>query len=267
MARKQKKMKMAKSNAGSKSGFGRKSKLPKQNSHFKDADIIGDKLPFSAAEAYKLLRTNLDFSITKESRCKIFGFISALPGEGKTTTAVNTAYTIAQTGQKVLLVEADLRLPTVAKKLHVASRPGLSNCLVGSARCTEVIQSTELNHNLFVLAAGDLPPNPAELLDSKQMKDILDTLSETFDTIIIDMPPIGVVTDGLILSRMVDGMILVVRENYCEKGALDDTVRKLNFAGAKVLGFVMSAAGAGDGGKSGKYGKYGKYGKSGGYYG
>ena len=267
MMRKQKKMKTAKKQAGSKPAFGKKPKLPKQSNHFKDADIIGDKLPFSAAEAYKLLRTNLDFSITKESRCKIFGFISALPGEGKTTTAVNTAYTIAQTGQKVLLVEADLRLPTVAKKLHVASRPGLSNCLVGSAKCTEVIQSTELNHNLFVLAAGDLPPNPAELLDSKQMKDILDTLSETFDTIIIDMPPIGVVTDGLILSRMVDGMILVVRENYCEKGALDDTVRKLNFAGAKVLGLVMSAAGAGDSGKSGKYGRYSKYGKSGGYYG
>ena len=226
--------------------------------------IIGDKLPFSASEAYKLLRTNLDFSITNEKECKMFGFISALPGEGKTTTAINTAYTIAENGQSVLLIEGDLRLPSISKKINVQPRPGLSNCLVGNAELGAAIHPSKLNPKFDIMPAGDLPPNPAELLDSKQMKSLLQTLADTYDTIIVDLPPIGIVTDGLILTKMLDGVILVVKENYCEKGALADTVRKLEFTDAKILGFVLNGAGGSGKDSYGKYdkcGKYGKYGK------
>ena len=234
--------------------FTRKGLLKANDSRSQEKSLIGDKLPFSAAEAYKLLRTNLDFSVAESKRCKIYGFISALPGEGKTTTAINTAYTIGETGQHVLLIEADLRLPSISKKINVPVKPGLSNYLVGNKDLASMIFPSKIHSNLDIMPAGDLPPNPAELLDSKGMKELLERLSDVYDTIIIDLPPIGVVTDGLILTKMVDGMVLVVKEDYCDKKALDDTIRKLQFADAKILGFVMNGAGS----QGSKYGNYSK---------
>ena len=130
---------------------------------------IGDNLTFAAAEAYKLLRTNLNFSIPESKGCKVIGVTSALRGEGKSTTAVNMAYTMAQAGGKVLLIEADLRLPTLSKRLHVKPKPGLSNLLVGQCSGNDIIQKSELLSNLWVITAGDIPPNPAELLGSEPM--------------------------------------------------------------------------------------------------
>ncbi len=203
---------------------------------------LGNSLSFAAAEAYKLLRTNLEFSLPMESGCRVIGVTSSLKGEGKSTTSVNIAYTMAQSGGKVLLIEADMRLPTLAKRLRVKTKPGISNLLVGQCSGNDVLQKTDLISNLWVATAGDIPPNPSELLGSANMKATIDAMKDFFDVIIVDLPPVSAVTDAALVSKLVDGMILVVRQNYCDRGVLDESVRQLRFVGAKILGFVMTGA-------------------------
>lgn len=222
---------------------------------------LGSNLNFAAAEAYKLLRTNLDFSLPGEKKCKVIGVTSALRGEGKSTTSVNIAYTMAQNGGKVLLIEADLRLPTLAKRVRVASRPGLSNLLVGQCNGNDTLQRSGLINNLWVMTAGDIPPNPAELLGSVNMAATVNALADVFDAIIIDLPPVSAVSDALIISKLVDGMLIVVRQDYCDRHSADEVVRQLRFVDVKILGFVMTGA---DTQKKNykRYGSYGDYKKS-----
>lgn len=151
---------------------------------------LGENLSFAAAEAYKLLRTNLGFSLSDNTGCKVIGVTSAMKGEGKSTTSINMAYTMDQSGGRVLLMEADLRLPTVAKRLGLKQKPGITNLLVGQVPGNEILQKTNLISNLRVASAGDIPPNPAELLGSANMKTTIQTMSEAFDVIIVDLPPL-----------------------------------------------------------------------------
>lgn len=201
---------------------------------------LGASLGFGAAEAYKRLRTNLEFSLPDASGCKVIGVTSSLKGEGKSTTAINLAYTIAQTGKNVLLIECDLRLPTYSKVLRLAPAPGFTNLLMGTADGGQVLQRYGSMDNLRIITAGDIPPNPAELLSSKRMRLAVDAMKNVADVIILDLPPVGEVTDAQIVSRLADGMIIVVRENYCNKRALDETMRQMQLADAKILGFVMT---------------------------
>lgn len=203
---------------------------------------IGGNLSFAAAEAYKLLRTNLNFSLPEVEGCKIIGVTSALHEEGKSTTAVNIAYTMAQTGQKVLLLEADMRLPALSKYLRVAAAPGLSNLLAGRCSGNDVLRKSGLLSNLWVTTAGEIPPNPAELLGSGQMEATIKAMSKIFDVIIVDLPPLLTVSDAVVVSRLVHGMILVVRQDYCDRKSIDEAIRQLRFADVKILGFVMTAA-------------------------
>ncbi len=221
----------------------RKMNRNKRNSGGKRQDyakVVGPNLNFAASEAYKLLRTNLDFSLPGKAGCKVIGVTSALRGEGKSTTAANMAYTIAQTQKKVLLLEADLRLPALAKTTHVRQSPGLSNLLTGQCTGMDVLQQSELMGNLWILTSGDVPPNPAELLASEQMEETLKALVECFDVIVIDMPPVTAVSDALLMTKLVNGMIVVVRQDYCDRKSLDETVQKLRFAETKILGFVVT---------------------------
>ncbi len=220
---------------------------------------LGENLSFAAAEAYKLLRTNLGFSLSDNSGCKVIGVTSAMKGEGKSTTSINMAYTMAQNGGRVLLMEADLRLPTVAKRLGLKQKPGITNLLVGQVPGNDILQRTNLISNLWVAAAGDIPPNPAELLGSANMKTTIQTMADAFDVIIVDLPPITAVTDAVLVSKIVDGMVVVVRQNYCDRDSLEEVVRQLRFADAKILGFVMTGA---DNQKK----NYRRYGKSYGDY-
>lgn len=220
---------------------------------------LGDNLNFAGAEAYKLLRTNLNFTLPDETGCKVIGVTSALKGEGKSTTSVNIAYTMAQEGGKVLLVECDLRLPTLSKRIQVSPTPGLSNFLVGQCRSNDILQKSGLKPNLWVITAGDLPPNPAELLGSKNMATTIDALKDYFDVIILDLPPLSAVSDALIVSKLVQGMVVVVRQGYCDRKAIDDAVNQLRFANAKILGFVVTGSDVLN--KS-----YKRYGKNYGYY-
>ena len=219
---------------------------------------IGANLNFAAAEAYKLLRTNLAFSLPVKDGCQIIGVTSALRGEGKSTTAINIAYTIAQTQKNVLLIEADLRLSTIAKRLQLRAKPGLTNLMIGQYSGNDVLQKSGLHPNLWVITAGDTPPNPAELLGSKPMEVALKAMSELFDVIVMDLPPVTAVTDALVVSKHLDGMLVVVRQDYCDRAAVDEAVRQLRFADTKILGFVMTGA---DTHKKAykRYGSYGDY--------
>ena len=211
--------------------------------HIKEpSGVLGSNLGFAAAEAYKMLRTNLAFSFQESKKCRVIGVTSSLAGEGKTTSALNMAYTIAQEGRRVLLIEADLRLPTIAKRLGIHSRPGLSNLLVGQCSGNDVLQASGFSRNVYVIAAGDIPPNPAELLNSREMQQTIAALSDVFDTIIVDLPPVTVVTDAMLASKFVDGIVIVVRQNYCTKRALAELVRQMKFANARIMGFVMTDA-------------------------
>ena len=203
-------------------------------------DFIGGQLSFEGAEAYKRLRTNLQFAVPDDGGCRIVGVTSTNRSEGKSTTAVNLAYTIALDGKRVLLIDGDLRLPSIAAKLNLAGAPGLSNLLSGMGATKDILQRSGIHENLYVISGGDIPPNPSELLGTKQMKTILDTFAKQVDYIIIDLPPIGAVADALVISKFLHGILVVVRMGYASKGELGSVMRQLKHANAKVLGFITT---------------------------
>lgn len=220
---------------------------------------IGSHLGFGAVEAYKLLRTNLTFSLADESKCRVIGVTSALRGEGKSITCINLAYTLAQNGKKVLLMEADMRIPVVAKTLRLGDGPGLSNVLAGIGNLSDAVRNSPLIRTMFVLPAGEIPPNPAEILSSRRMERVMEALTANFEYIIVDLPPIGIVSDGLTISKLLTGMIMVVRQDYCTQSALSEAMGRLELLKVKVLGFVFNSADTAEK----RYMKYGsKYGKS-----
>ena len=217
-----------------------------------------ENLSFAASEAYKLLRTNLQFSLPEKS-CHIIGVTSSVRGEGKSTTSVNLSYTIAQAGKRVLLVDADMRLPSVAAKLELKGAPGLSNLIAGLRSEGSCIRQSKQLENWYILPAGDIPPNPSELLGSERMHSLLEHYSEIFDVIILDLPPVNIVADALVISKWTDGLIGVVRQNYTDRRALADCMYQVEKLGSHFLGFVMTDAAVGESGyKSYSYGKYGK---------
>lgn len=222
--------------------------------------MIGENMNFAAAEAYKLLRTSLMFSFSGDEEHRIIGMTSSLKGEGKSLTSINLAYTIAEADKKVLLIEGDMRLPTMAKRLGLHSRPGLSNLLVGLNAVASTLQQyrAELEDkdiSFDVIVSGEIPPNPSELLGSERMASLLERLRERYDYIILDLPPVTAVTDALVASHWADGMVVVARSDHAVRGALAETMRQLKLAEAHVLGFVFNGAGSGES----KYYKKGYY--------
>lgn len=211
-------------------------------------------LEFTATEQYKLLRTNLEFTVPEGVKCPVIGVTSSMRGEGKSTTAVNLSYVLAEKGSRVLLIDGDLRIPSVAKKMNIAGSPGLTDLLMDKGTPMETFRSSLLD-TWYVMPSGDIPPNPSELLGSKRMETALETLKAEFDYIVIDLPPVNVVSDALSISHLITGMIVVIREEYTEKKELERCFRQLKLSGATVLGCVMNEAKSG----SGSYGKYKKY--------
>lgn len=211
-------------------------------------------LEFTATEQYKLLRANLDFTIPEGEKCPVIGVTSSMRGEGKSTTAVNLSYVLAEKGSKVLLIDADLRIPSVAKKMEIESSPGLTDLLMGKSAHLGEFQSSLFN-NWYILPSGDIPPNPSELLGSARMEAVLKELKEAFDYIIIDLPPVNMVSDALSISKHISGMIIVIREEYTEKKELERCFRQLELSNVNILGCVLNEAKSG--GRT--YGKYRKY--------
>ena len=199
--------------------------------------LLSKKSPFSVQEAYKTLRTNVSFSLPG-NECKVIGIVSAKRSEGKSSVSINLAISFAQLQKRVLIIDGDMRLPTIAAKLRIATNKGLSNYLAGNV--TEIpIQHID-ERNLDIITSGNIPPDSTTLLESDQMANLIEQLKEEYDYIIIDLPPITVVSDAAILSKLIDGFLLVVRHNWSEMSKIDETLRQLRFADAKVIGFVYN---------------------------
>lgn len=197
-------------------------------------------LEFTAVEQYKLLRTNLLFTLPQDEKCSIIGITSAMRGEGKSTTAVNLSYVLAESGKKVLLIDGDMRIPSIAKKMGIENNFGLTDLLKG----VNSVQMGTFKHpehaNWYIMPSGALPPNPSELLGSTRMKNVINTLSEKFDCIVIDLPPVNLVSDALAVSKYISGMIIVIREDYTEKKELETCFRQLKLSDVNVLGCVIN---------------------------
>ncbi len=207
--------------------------------------LIGSEISFAAAEAYKLLRTKLQFSFADDNKCRIIGVSSALTGEGKSLSSVNLAYTLSELDKRVLLIDCDMRRPSLAAKLSIEKSPGLSSYLSGQSELAPLIQKCGIkdHENAFsVLAAGRTPPNPTELLSSARMSKLLQSLRETYDYIILDFPPVGEVSDAMAVAKQTDGILLVARQNYCNRSVFAAAVRQFEFIGAKILGVVYNCA-------------------------
>jgi polysaccharide biosynthesis transport protein len=192
------------------------------------------------AESYRALRTSLLLS-NLGAPPKVIMVTSARPQEGKTTTSINTAIVLAQKGVRVLLIDADLRRPSVHKTLGMGPRSGLSNVLTGSANMQQAISVSPILPNLWILPAGTPPPNPAELLASSNMKDLIDGLRDQYDHIVIDTPPTLSVTDAVVLSSRADATILVIRSGQTTKQALRRSRDILMQVNAHVAGVLLNA--------------------------
>lgn len=209
---------------------------------------------FAVQEAYKTIRTNILLSVIKDG-CKKIVVTSAVSGEGKSTTTVNVAISLAQAFNKVLVIDCDLRKPRVHKALGVSSNPGLSNILSGLSDIREAVRDTKYP-NLWVLTAGLTAPNPAEMLASGRMSALIEELEKGFDYIIFDTPPINVVSDALPLIKLSDGVIMVVRSNYSIYKEIDKALSQLDFIGARLVGAIVNDDNSTDT-NPGRYG-YGK---------
>lgn len=214
------------------------------------------------SEQFKTIRTNIQFS-SVDKKLQSIMFTSSAPAEGKSTVSNNVAVTWADQGAHVILVDADLRRPTVHRTFDVSNRLGLSNYLSGNVELAEVIQPTVVA-NLSVITSGPIPPNPSKLLNSSRTKTLLEKLNSQSDLIVLDAPPVNTVTDAQILATRIDGTILVVPQGIAEKVGVRHAKQALETVHANILGAVMNRVTAE---KSGGY--YGGYygGDYGGYYG
>ena len=202
--------------------------------------VLSPESSFSMIEAFKAIRTNLIFSLASQNKRMVL-LTSALPGEGKTTTSVNLALSMAQTGAKVLLIDADLRKPMVHKALNLKNDLGLSEVLGGFCKLLKALKY-EVAENLDVLTSGAIPPNPAELLSSEAMMAFLDYCKENYDYIFFDTPPVNVVADALALAPLVSGVLLVVKEQKTLHPEFKKAIAGIEFSGTKILGIVLNAS-------------------------
>ena len=208
------------------------------------------------AEAFRTIRTNLRY-VDVDNPPRSVVITSSLPGEGKTTTACNLSIALAQAGSKVLLIEADMRRPRVAEYLGVDGTIGLTDVLIGQASTADAIVSWQRGL-LDFLPSGAIPPNPSELLGSRQMTDLLKDLVDKYDSIILDAPPLLPVSDAAILATVTDGALLIAHYGDTTHEQVQHAADALRQVGARILGSVLNFAPAG---RRGGYG----YGKGGGY--
>lgn len=197
---------------------------------------VNPKSPIS--EAYRTLRTNIDFSAVDE-QLQIIMMTSAGPGEGKSTTATNMAVTYAQADKKVLIIDADLRKPTMHHTFSISNRRGLTNVLTGQASLDEVITGSHIP-NLSVMPSGPIPPNPSEMLSSKRLVALLDELRQQFDLIVVDTPPALAVTDAQIIASRCDGVVLVINSGEVKREMAMKAKANLEHVKARILGVVLN---------------------------
>ena len=200
--------------------------------------ILHQGTNFAVREAYKTLRTNIHFTLS-DKKCKKICITSGSAGEGKSITILNLALSMAESGQKVLLIDADLRRPAIGRLLVEKSVPGLSNVLGGQVSADEAIRS-QVFPGLDILFSGEVPPNPSELLASEGFAALIEKMAEQYDYILVDAPPINVVSDAAIVAKRVDGVLLLVRHTKSTKENVRQAVSGLQMVGANILGYVFN---------------------------
>ena len=191
-----------------------------------------------AAEAYRVIRTSVQFAQAGKE-LKTIAITSCTPNEGKSMTVANLAIVLTQAGKSVLLIDCDMRNPTVHKNFNLSNKVGLSSCISMGTAVADAVQETGIE-GLDALTAGVIPPNPSELLGSEQMKNLLQRAKEQYDYVLIDTPPVMPVTDALIVSRFVDGMILVIASAEVKVEMAREVKSQLVNAGANILGVVLN---------------------------
>lgn len=190
------------------------------------------------AEAYRTLRTNIEFSNVDED-LQIIMVTSAQPGEGKSTTVANLAIAYAQTNKRILLIDADMRKPTMHKVFGLTNRVGLTSLLTGNRQIEDIPMECRVE-NLHILTSGPVPPNPSELLVSKKMAALLKELRSRYDIVLIDTPPVGLVSDAQILAGRSDGVVLVIDHGKVKRDLAIKAKAKLDHVKARILGVVLN---------------------------
>ena len=215
------------------------SEKSKRRSH-RSEYLLNKETPFDVTEAFRNLKASLSVSVPKKENGVAIMVTSAYPEDGKTTVTTNLALMFAQSDAKVVLVDADIRKGRIAKYFKRKSAPGLSDCLSGQATLDEVIHNSHVNENLSYITCGTHSPRPYELLESEEMKKLVQELRTRFDYVIIDTPPVLLISDALALSPSTDGTVLVCRHQVSYISDIERALNTLEFAKAKVLGVVVN---------------------------
>lgn len=221
-----------------------------------DVLLLSENSSFIMKEDYKTLRTNISFSFS-DTDPKVIAVTSALRAEGKSTNSINLAISYAQIGAKTLLIDSDMRLPTISAKLGITSKKGLSDVLVGESDIDNaIVRNTK--HGIDILTAGMLPPDPTKLLNSDNVKLMIQHLKDEYDIIIVDCPPVNLVVDAVLWSAVADGFVLVVRDNITRHKDIVEMLVQLEKGNANILGIVYVNTSSVGGKKNYGYGKYNK---------
>lgn len=208
-------------------------------------------------EAIRTLRTNILFSDIDQKLKKIV-ITSSLPDEGKSTIAMQLSRSLARNGSKVILLGCDLRNPSIGQFIENDVNFGITNVLMRRMELDSAVIEDELEPNLSILMSGPIPPNPSELISSNAMKNLIKDLEEKYDYVIIDTPPVGIITDAAILSTISDGVLLVVKSESTKKDIIKNAIENINRVNGKILGTVLTHVKTKGGHYGGHYGNYAK---------
>jgi len=199
---------------------------------------VRDKLGMPAEEAYRVLRTNLQFC-SFDKKIKTLAITSYGPGEGKTTTAINLSISMAMSGMKILLIDADLRKPGLIKRLGETNAIGLTNLISGQVSFQDALNYTDVDGFCFI-TCGPMPPNPTELLSSMKFMEIINEAREQFDMVIIDTPPLGSFIDCAVISSQIDGTLLVIKSKAVDYRSAQRVKEQLEKVNARIIGVVLN---------------------------
>ena len=200
--------------------------------------IAHNDLKNPATEAYRVIRTSIQFAQAGKE-LKTIALTSSTPDEGKSMTISNLAVVLTQAGKSVLLMDCDMRNPTVHKNFGLSNKLGLPSCISMGTPLSAAVQATKVD-NLYALTGGVIPPNPSELLGSERMRELLQEAREIYDYVLIDLPPVLPVADALVLGAMVDGVVLVIDSGEVKVDMARDVKNQLQHAGANILGVVLN---------------------------
>ena len=222
--------------------------------------ILNENLPFAVIESFKTLRTNLSYTMSSQ-KCPVFGIVSCYQSTGKSLISANLAVAFAMTDKKVLLIDGDMRKPVQHRCFSIRHHFGFSELLSGQCSIDEAIVTVKDHPNLSIILAGNIPPNPQELLAFEQTRELFNELKERFDIIIVDLPPVSVVADAMAISSNVSGYVFIVRAGESDAPTVNETIADMRQKQCNILGVVLNGYDIKTDSyyKDRKYGHYGKY--------